>query len=143
MLLFLNSIRLNQKFLFFAAVLLDPVLPPHSLLFCIKLLTVYQGHRCPALRVLGAFLPIMAGDPLLQIICPSCIQSAVTAPDNIRETAHASLLHSLQRVYRHAIFGHGKIYVGTLHGIIFGGCAHFAQHIARTHHITFHYHDIL
>lgn len=95
MLLFLNSIRLDQKFLFLPAVLLDPVLPFHGLLFCIKLFAVYQRHRCPALRVFGSLLPVMTGDPLLQIICPACIQSAVTAPDDIRETAHAFLLHPL------------------------------------------------
>lgn len=86
---------MNQKFLFFPAVLLDPVLPSHCLLFGLKLFTVYQRHRRPALCIFGAFLLIMTGDPLLQIVRPSCIQGAVTTPDNIRKTAHIRLLHSL------------------------------------------------
>ena len=69
----------NQPHLLPPCHLFDLPLSFHSLLFRFKCLIIGKFHRQPCLGVFCSFSCIMTGNAFLQIVCPACIISSVTA----------------------------------------------------------------
>lgn len=73
----------DQRFLFLSGKFLNLYLPAHGFLPGIIFLLINQLYRGTNPGIFSAFSFIMGLQPFLNIICPSCVQGSVTAPQDI------------------------------------------------------------
>ena len=74
---------LNKMDLFGAGELFDGVLPAHGFFFRIKIFHMQKLHRPACFGVLGACACVVGFDPVVYVVGPACVKSAVTAKQDV------------------------------------------------------------